>query len=162
MNMPENSSPLLRLKISLSPPNSVLKPRLIPALELATSVDAAAEFDGAPSPFFSVFHRTTNFSSPRPDRDSSESWGWVINPVRTIFSERMWSLTLPTRGTQPHATGAVQRAARYGTLPFTAGRWGWVDGKRWREMLGERIVDGRGWVRIFGRRGERVRRAVYC
>jgi hypothetical protein len=83
-------------------------------------------------------------------------------PVRTIFSERIWSLTLPTRGTQPQATGAVHRAARYGTLPFTAGRWGCVDGKRCREMVGARMFGGSGWVRMCGRRGERMRRAISC
>jgi hypothetical protein len=43
---------------------------------------------------------------------------------------------------------------------LTAGRWVWVEGKRWREILGERMSGGRGWARMFGRRGERVRRAV--
>ena len=45
-----------------------------------------------------------------------------MNPVRTIFSDTIRSLTLPTSGTEPQATGAVQSAALYGTLPLTAGR----------------------------------------
>ena len=117
MNNPEKSSPLFRLNIGLSPPSKILSPRLIPPFPFAelpvVEDDAGAAFLLEPSLFpifFSVFHLTTSFSSPRPDRSSS--WcGVGIKPVRTIRSETTWSLTLPTMGTQPHATGAVQSAA---------------------------------------------------
>ena len=113
-NIPENSSPLLRLKIGLSPPSSLLKPLLIPPLPFAVLPAAADEFAATfvlePFPFFfSVFHRTTSFSSPRSGL--SFSWGRLTKPVRTIFSERMFNLTFPTIGTHPHATGAVHSAA---------------------------------------------------
>jgi hypothetical protein len=43
---------------------------------------------------------------------------------------------------------------------LTVGRCGCVDGKRCNVTLGERICGGRGFVRIVGRSGERMRRAV--
>jgi hypothetical protein len=66
----------------------------------------------------------------------------------------------PTSGTEPQATGAVKRAARYATRPRTTGRCGCVEGKRCRVTLGERRVCGSGWDRMFGRRGERIRRVL--
>jgi hypothetical protein len=114
INIPENSSPLLRLKIGLSPPSNLLNPLLMPPMPFAelpaTADELAAAFVLTPFPFFfSVFHRTTSFSSPRSGL--SFSWGRLTKPVRTIFSERIFSLTFPTMGTQPHATGAVHSAA---------------------------------------------------
>jgi hypothetical protein len=161
--IPENSSPLSRLKIGLSPPSSRLKPLLIPPLlfdELLTAaLECAAAFALVPLPFFfSVFHRTTSFSSPKSGL--SCSCGRLTKPVRTIFSDRIFNFTFPTRGTQPHATGAVHNAALYGTFPLTAGRCGWVDGNRCSETEGERISCGMGVVRMFGSKGESVRNAV--
>jgi hypothetical protein len=114
INIPENSSPLLRLNIGLSPPSNLLRPLLMPPLPFAevpaTADEFAAAFVFVPFAFFfSVFHRTTSFSSPRSGLSSSS--GRLTKPVRTIFSERMFNLTFPTMGTQPHATGAVHNAA---------------------------------------------------
>jgi len=67
--------------------------------------------------------------------------------------------TFPTTGTRPHATGAVQRAALYASLPETVGRWGCVEGKRWREIEGERISWGSGEARRLGRVECRIWRA---
>ena len=41
---------------------------------------------------------------------------------------------------------------------MTVGRCGCVEGKRCSVTLGERIFGGKGFVRIVGRSGERVRR----
>ena len=71
MNMPENSSPLLRENNGASPPRSLLRPRLIPPFWPAGALLAAARLLSllplCPLPVFfgSVFQRTTNFSSPR-------------------------------------------------------------------------------------------------
>lgn len=114
MNIPENSSPLLRLKMGLSPPSNLLRPLLMPSWPSAELPATADEFAAAFGValfafFFSVFHRTTSFSSPRSGLSSSR--GRLTKPVLTIFSERMFNLTFPTIGTQPQATGAVHNAA---------------------------------------------------
>jgi len=71
-------------------------------------------------------------------------------------SERIVRRTFPTTGIRPHATGAVQRAALYASLPETVGRWGCVEGKRWREIEGERSSWGRGVARSLGRVSWRI------
>ena len=72
MKRPLNSSSEFRLKIGLSPPRRVERPRLRPplwleGLEETVDVDEAAVVevvvDGSES-LFVVFHRTTSFSSP--------------------------------------------------------------------------------------------------
>ncbi len=47
----------------------------------------------------------------------------------------------------------------YATLPETAGRYGCVEGKRWSEMLGDRISCGKGDCRRVGRCSRIMRRA---
>ena len=55
-----------------------------------------------------------------------------------IRSERISSLTFPTRGTRPHAIGEVQRAAEYADTAGDCGEM-WVcggeevEGYLWRE-----------------------------
>ena len=68
--------------------------------------------------------------------------------------------TLPTMGTRFQAIGEVQSAAMYATLPETVGRYGCVEGKRWSEMLGDKISCGKGDCRRVGRRSWRMRRAI--
>lgn len=63
-------------------------------------------------------------------------------------------------GTRFHAIGDVHRAAMYATRPDTVGRYGCVEGKRWREMLGDRISCGKGDCRRVGRRSCKTRRAL--
>lgn len=83
-------------------------------------------------------------------------------PFLTIRSDRILSFTLPTTGTRPHATGAVHSAAVYASFPLTVGRWGCVEGNRWRLMCGERMSDGSGELRRFGRRSWRILMAAAC
>lgn len=114
MKSPLKSSPFLRLNIGLSPPSSVLSPRLI--LPPSVVVELAAAFasgDDVALWSWDVFHRTTNFSALRSCSSSVASGGMAYaKPVLTIFSDRIFNLTLPTMGTQPQATGVVQREAR--------------------------------------------------
>lgn len=122
MKSPLKPSSLLRLKMGFSPPNSFERPPLMPPFEglfdrvVALDAEAAGAACSLLWPFFfgSVFHRTTNFSSPRSEAVGSfSSTGTAYEkPVRTIFSDTICSLTLPTMGTQPQATGAVHSAAR--------------------------------------------------
>jgi hypothetical protein len=80
-----------------------------------------------------------------------------------IRSERISNLTFPTRGIRPHAIGEVHSAAEYATRPETVGRWGCVEGKRWRVICGERISCGRGDCSKVGMRSWRMRRAIpFC
>ena len=69
------------------------------------------------------------------------------------------SLTF-NNGTLPQATGDVQSAAWYATLPEAAGRWGWVDGKRCSEMCGDKISCGSGEASSDGRRFWSVLKAL--
>lgn len=105
----------------------------------------------------SVFHRTTNRSSPQSCLSPCSGSRRV--PARTIRSLRICSFTLPTSGTLLHATGTVHSAARYNVRPLTVGRCGCVEGNRWRLTLGARISGGRVLYKMVGRRGESVRRA---
>ena len=140
MNRPVNVSEpeaSFVVKRGLSPPRRVLRPRFMPPLSMALDVDVGESVWIVlvvllPLPFLlgSVRQRTTSFSSLRLPDCSSSSEGAVMKPERTIFSLRISSLTLPTTGTQPHATGAVKSAARYGIRPRTTGRCGCVEGKR--------------------------------
>lgn len=168
MNRPENCSSLDSLKMGASPPSSTLRPLFVPFLEEAERCPGLADDETCPdednedsepvSPLNSVFQRTTNLSSPQslspPMSESS------TGPARTIRSLMICSLTFPTRGTLLQATGTVHKAARYSTRPLAVGRCGCVDGKRCRVTFGETISCGKGLMRIVGRSGESVRRAV--
>ena len=97
-----------------------------------------------------VVHFTINFSSRQ------EPVG-LLPPFRTILSLKISSLTLPTSGILPQATGAVHRAATYAIRPETFGRCGCVDGKRCRLICGERMSDGKGDCRSVGSLSCKVR-----
>lgn len=58
-----------------------------------------------------VFQRTMRRSGEVADEEDGEADDGMGEAERTIRSLRIMSLTFPTRGTRPHATGAVQRAA---------------------------------------------------
>ena len=104
-------------------------------------------------PFFSDFphvsHLTMSFSSRR-------CAGVDAQPFLTMRSDRILSFTFPMTGTLPHATGAVHSAAVYAILPPTVGRWGCVDGERWRLMCGERMSCGSGDTKRVGSRSWRT------
>ena len=112
---PVNCSSLDNLNIGASPPNNTLRPLLMPFFEAEDNSSPLPEVcpanDSPPeawwlSPLGSVFHRTTNRSSPQSLSGSSTV------PARTMRSLRICNLTFPTRGTLLHATGTVQSAAR--------------------------------------------------
>lgn len=109
---PVNCSSFDNLNIGASPPNNTLRPLLMPFFEvednssLLPEVCAANDPPWLLSPLGSVFHRTTNRSSPQSLSGSSTV------PARTMRSLRICNLTFPTRGTLLHATGTVQSAAR--------------------------------------------------
>lgn len=67
---------------------------------------------------------------------------------------------MPRIGRLLQATGTVQSAARYKTLPLTLGRCGCVEGKRCSVICGESSSLGSGLIRMVGRRGDSFRRAV--
>lgn len=118
INSPVNCSSLDNLKIGASPPSNLLRPLLMPFFDDAVlpvadgrSTEVCAFPDPSPDPSLgSVFHRTTNLSSPQslsPRRSGSNTV-----PARTIRSLRICSLTFPTKGRLLHATGTVHNAAR--------------------------------------------------
>jgi hypothetical protein len=107
-----------------------------------------------------VRHRTSNCSGRVQVGERGEC---ELELDLIIRSERISNLTFPTRGIRPHAIGEVHSAAEYATRPETVGRWGCVEGKRWRVICGERISCGRGDCSKVGMRSWRMRRAItFC
>lgn len=101
---------------SLPPDLDDLSPDVIlDALVMVLSVvedvddDDGVNDDDLLSLLASVFHRTTNLSSPQTPCSCCVS---KRQPVRTIRSLWISSRTFPTSGTLLHATGTVHSAAR--------------------------------------------------